>query len=137
MVRWLIVARKTVWKLPKITPACDTRIMQKIRIGFIGTGFARLIQIPAFQMFPEVEVVSVASGSLENAEKAARDFNIPHFTADWRETVSRDDIDLVSIVTPPYLHHEMTLAALEAGKHVLCEKPTAMNAVEARSMMDA
>jgi predicted dehydrogenase len=111
--------------------------MDKLRIGFIGTGFTRLIQIPAFQMFPgEVEVVSVASGSLENAEKTARDFNIPHFTADWRETVAREDIDLISIVTPPYLHAEMALAALDAGKHVLCEKPTAMNAAEALAMLE-
>jgi predicted dehydrogenase len=108
---------------------------KKIRLGFIGTGFTRLIQIPAFQMFPEAEVISVASGSLENAEKTAREFNIPHFTADWRETVARDDIDLISIVTPPYLHKEMALAALEAGKHVLCEKPTAMNAAQAREML--
>jgi predicted dehydrogenase len=109
---------------------------KKIRVGFIGTGFTRLIQIPAFQMYPEVEVVSVASAHLENAEKTARDFNIRHFTADWRETVARDDIDLISIVTPPYLHKEMTLAALESGKHVLCEKPTAMDAAEAREMWD-
>ncbi len=109
---------------------------KKIRLGFIGTGFTRLIQIPAFQMFPEIEVVSVASGSLENAEKTARDFNIPHFTADWRETVAREDIDLISIVTPPYLHKEMAIAALEAGKHVLCEKPTAMNAAEALAMLE-
>lgn len=110
--------------------------MKKLRIGFIGTGFARAIQIPAFQMFPEVEVVSVASGSLANAEKAARDFGIPHFTADWRETVAREDIDLISIVTPPYLHAEMAIAALDAGKHVLCEKPTAMNVTEAQAMLD-
>lgn len=110
---------------------------KKIRLGFIGTGFTRLIQIPAFQMFPdEVEIVSVASGSLENAEKTARDFNIPRFTTDWRETVARDDIDLISIATPPDLHREITLAALAAGKHVLCEKPTAMNAGEARAMLE-
>lgn len=110
--------------------------MNKLRIGFIGTGFSRQIQIPAFQMFPEVEVISVASGSLANAEKTARDFNIPHFTDDWRETVDREDIDLISIVTPPYLHAEMTLAAFENGKHVLCEKPTAMNAAEALAMLE-
>ncbi len=109
---------------------------KKLRLGFIGTGFTRLIQIPAFQMFPdEVEIVSIASGSLGNAEKAARDFNIPHFTADWRETVMRDDIDLISIVTPPYLHAEIAIAALAAGKHVLCEKPTAMNSDEALAML--
>jgi predicted dehydrogenase len=109
---------------------------RKLRIGFIGTGFTRLIQVPAFQTFPDVEVISVASGSLENAEKTARDFSIPHFTADWRETVAREDIDLISIVTPTYLHAEMTLAALESGKHVLCEKPTAMNAAEALAMLE-
>ncbi len=109
---------------------------RKIRLGFIGTGFTRLIQIPAFRMFPEVEIVSVASGTLENAEKTARDFGVPHFTADWRETVARDDIDLISIVTPPYLHAEMAIAALDAGKHVLCEKPTAMNATEALAMLE-
>ena len=52
-------------------------------------------------------------------------------TADWRETIARDDVDLVCITTPPNLHREMTLAAIEHGKHILCEKPMAMNVAEA------
>jgi len=108
----------------------------KIRIGIIGTGFARTVQIPAFQVFGDVEIVSVASGRRENAEKTARDFNIPHFTDDWRETIKRDDIDLICITTPPVYHREMTLFALENSKHVLCEKPMAMNAGEAREMWE-
>jgi predicted dehydrogenase len=109
---------------------------KKVRIGFIGTGFARTVQIPAFQSIAGAEIVSIASGRRENAEKAARDFNIPHFTDNWRETVERDDVDLICITTPPVYHREMTLFALEHDKHVLCEKPTAMSAAEAKEMWE-
>lgn len=108
---------------------------EKIRIGIVGTGFARAVQIPAFHKIEGAEVVSVASAHRENAEKAARDFGIAHFTGDWRETVERDDVDLICITTPPVFHKEMTLFALEREKHVLCEKPMAMNAAEARAML--
>ena len=109
---------------------------KKLRIGIIGTGFAKLVQIPAFQTFSNVEILSIASGRRENAERVAREFKIPHFTDDWRETIERDDIDLISIVTPPNLHFEQTMLALETGKHVLCEKPMAMSASEAKEMME-
>ncbi len=109
---------------------------EKIRIGIVGTGFAKTVQIPAFQKIDGAEVISVASGHPENAEKVARDFNIAHFTGDWRETVRRDDVDLICITTPPIFHREMTLFALEHDKHVLCEKPMAMNADEAREMLE-
>lgn len=110
---------------------------EKVRIGIIGTGFARKVQIPAFQMCAAAEIVSVSSGRLENAEQTAREFGVKHFTDDWRETVSRDDVDLICITAPPNLHKEITLFALENDKHVLCEKPMAMNAGEAREMLDA
>ena len=108
-----------------------------VRIGVIGTGFARTVQIPAFQRCEGAEIVSVASGSIENAEATAKEFGIGHFTADWRRTVSRDDVDLICITTPPKLHHEMTLFALQHGKHILCEKPMAMNADEATVMTES
>lgn len=100
----------------------------------IGTGFARRTQIPAFLHCAGAEVVSVASASAGNAARTAAEFGIGHHTDDWRETVRRDDVDLVSITTPPDLHREMTLFALEHGKHVLCEKPMALNAAEAAEM---
>ena len=109
---------------------------EKIKIGVIGTGFARLTQIPAFVNCEDTEVVSIASASLTNAEKTAADFGIEHATDNWRETVRREDIDLISITTPPNLHHEMTLFAIEHNKHILCEKPMAMNASEAKEMTD-
>lgn len=110
---------------------------EKIGIGIIGTGFARKVQMPAFKACEGAEIVSVASGSLGNAEAAAKEFDIGHFTSDWRETVSHDAVDIVVITTPPDLHREMTLFAIEKGKHILCEKPMAMNVAEAQDMTDA
>lgn len=105
-----------------------------VGIGIIGTGFARKVQIPAFLTCDGARVVSVASGRLKNAEETAREFNIGHFTNDWRETVRREDVDLICITTPPDTHFEMALRAVELGKHVLCEKPMAMNVEQAREM---
>jgi len=105
-----------------------------IGIGIIGTGFARKVQIPAFQSCEEAKIVSVASASLDNAKSTAEEFAVEHYTADWRETVERKDVDLVCITTPPKFHRDMTLAALAKGKHVLCEKPMAMNVAEATEM---
>lgn len=107
---------------------------EKVGIGIIGTGFARRVQIPSFLACENVRVASVASGTSANAESTAKEFGIAHFTDDWRETIKREDVDLVCITTPPDTHFEMTLAAIEAGKHVLCEKPMAMSIVQAQAM---
>jgi len=109
---------------------------EKVRIGIVGTGFAKTVQIPAFQKIAGAEVVSVSSAHLENAERVASDFNIAHFTDDWRKTIENERVDLVCITTPPVFHREMTLFALEHNKHILCEKPMAMNAVEAKEMFE-
>jgi predicted dehydrogenase len=108
-----------------------------VKIGFIGAGFARRVQIPAFFECDGAEVVSVASKTIENARSTAEKFGIGHHTDDWRETMTRGNIDLVCITTPPNLHREMVMAALEAGKHILCEKPMAMNVAEAEEMTAA
>ncbi|HEU4595892.1 MAG TPA: Gfo/Idh/MocA family oxidoreductase [Pyrinomonadaceae bacterium] len=105
-----------------------------VGIGIIGTGFARTTQIPGFRACAGARVVAIASGHRENAERVAREFEIPVAAGDWREVVAREDVDLVSIVTPPVTHAEMTLAALAAGKAVLCEKPLAMDAAETEAM---
>lgn len=108
-----------------------------VGIGIIGTGFARRVQIPAFMACEGASVVSVASGSLDNAQETADEFGIGHLTSDWRDTVLHPEVYLVCITTPPKLHCEMVLLALEHGKHVLCEKPMAMNAAECREMVEA
>jgi predicted dehydrogenase len=108
----------------------------QIRIGIIGAGFAQTTQIPGFLNCPHAQVVAIASARREHAEEVAREFDIPHVESDWQSLVARDDIDLISIVTPVVTHYEMTLAALDRGKAVLCEKPMAMDAEEARRMAD-
>ena len=109
---------------------------EKVGIGILGTGFARKVQIPAFSA-AGADIVSVASATLENARSTAEEYGIGHFTDDWRETVSRGDVDLVVITTPPNLHLEMALFSVEQGKHVLCEKPMAMTVAEAETMAAA
>lgn len=107
-----------------------------VRIGIIGAGFARTTQIPGFKNCEGARIVAIASAHRDHAEEVAREFDIPHVEDDWRSVVDRDDVDLVSIATPVVTHCEMTLAALDRGKHVLCEKPMAMNAEEARRMKE-
>jgi len=108
-----------------------------IRIGIIGAGFARTTQIPALKACPGARIVAISSARREHAAEVAREFEIENVDSDWRTLVARDDIDLVSIVTPVATHCEMTLAALAHGKAVLCEKPMAMNAAEARRMTES
>ena len=110
---------------------------EKVGIGIIGTGFAKKVQIPAFLACDGAFIASVASGHLENARAAAKESGAAHFTADWRQTIERDDVDVVCVTTPPVFHREMTIAALEHGKHVVCEKPMAMNVAEAEEMTAA
>jgi predicted dehydrogenase len=107
---------------------------EQIGICIIGAGFARSTQIPGFRACEGARVVAIASAHRENAERVARSFGIEHFTDDWREIIARDDVDLVSIATPPATHMEMTLAALDAGQAVLCEKPMAMDASQSERM---
>jgi predicted dehydrogenase len=108
-----------------------------IGIGIIGSGFARSTQIPGFRACAGARVSAIASARRERAEAVAREFEIPFVGQDWREVVERADVDLVSIVTPPSTHLEMTRHALACGKAVLCEKPMAMNASETREMRRA
>ncbi len=111
--------------------------MASVGIGIIGTGFARRVQVPAFRECQEARIISVSSGNVENARATAEEFGIDHFSGDWRETVAHPDVDLVCITTPPKLHREMTLFAIEQGKHILCEKPMAMDLAEAEEMARA
>lgn len=108
-----------------------------IGIGIIGAGFARSTQIPGFKDCMGARVVAIASRNRDHAADVAHQFKIPTVCDDWSELVARDDVDLVSIVTPPATHMEMTLAAIEHRKSVLCEKPMAMDAGQARRMTDA
>ncbi|NDJ62296.1 MAG: Gfo/Idh/MocA family oxidoreductase [Chloroflexi bacterium] len=105
--------------------------------AIFGASFAREAYLPALAQIQDVEVVAIASARLESAEAVARDFNIPHAYADWRTLLDKHSVNLVGIATPVNLHAPMTLGALEAGAHVLCEKPMALNSDESAAMLEA
>ncbi|MQF48315.1 Gfo/Idh/MocA family oxidoreductase [SAR202 cluster bacterium AC-647-N09_OGT_505m] len=104
-----------------------------LRIGVIGVGFGTAVQIPGFQS-EGVEVTSVCARRRERAQEAADRFGIPGVYDDYHNMLRDAPIDAVSIVSPIPLHHPMTMAALDAGKHVLCEKPFALDQTQAREM---
>lgn len=105
---------------------------KEIGIAFLGSSFAQRAQAPAFEAVGGVKLVGASSP--HNAEGFAKAFGMPVHTSNWKELVERDDVDLVCITTPPRLHCEQALYALSMGKHVLCEKPFAMNVQEAEAM---
>ena len=106
------------------------------KIGIIGVGFGAQVHVPAFRS-EGWEVAAICSRSREKAQKAATDADIAEACTDPTEIFRRDDIAAVSIITPPVAHHSLAIAALRAGKHVLCEKPFAMSAQQAREMLQA
>src|SRR5688572_20612920 len=111
---------------------------QRIRVGFVGAGNnTRRRHIPGFRAQAGVELVAVANRTKESGERVAREFDIATVYPDWRDLVKAGDVDAVCIGTWPYLHCAVTLAALEHGKHVLCEARMAMDAAEGRRMLDA
>jgi predicted dehydrogenase len=110
----------------------------RIRVGIVGAGgIVGSTHIPGLRRMPGVEIVAVANRSLESSRRAAEEFDIPRAYADWEELLAADGIDAVLIGTWPYMHRPITLAALESGRHVLCQARMAMNAAEAREMLAA
>jgi len=111
---------------------------QPIRVGLIGAGAnARAVHIPGFQRIPECQIAAVANRSMESSRRVTDEFNIPRAYAGWRDLLDDDSIDAVCIGTWPYMHRTLTVAALESGKHVLCQARMANTAQEARDMLDA
>ncbi|MDB6095007.1 MAG: oxidoreductase [Verrucomicrobia bacterium] len=103
----------------------------RYRIGVIGAGAIGLDHIRGFQLHPAAEVVAVADTSAERARQAAEEFGLPEAVLDYAKILSRDDIDVVSIALPNYLHAPVALQALRQGKHVLLEKPMATSGRDA------
>jgi predicted dehydrogenase len=109
---------------------------EKIRCAVIGAGgFAEICHVPGLQSHPEAEVVILCGRNEERRRTMAARLGVPETTADYREVAARHDIDAVTITTPNVSHAEIAIAALEAGKHVFCEKPLAMDAREAETML--
>jgi predicted dehydrogenase len=106
-----------------------------MKVGIIGASFAKASFLPALKNIRDVEVVAIASQRLESAQSAATAFNIPNAYDDWQAMLDKHKLSLVCIATPTNTHAPMTLAALESGAHVLCDKPMAMNTTESQAML--
>ena len=114
--------------------------MEKLRVGIIGCGgIANGKHMPALKVRPEVEMVAFCDIVRERAEKAACDYGVQGAKVyeNYKELLEDKSIDVVHVCTPNRSHSFITVDALEAGKHVMCEKPMAINSEEAKKMLDA
>ncbi|MCC6585795.1 MAG: Gfo/Idh/MocA family oxidoreductase [Bryobacterales bacterium] len=110
--------------------------MHKIKTAVLGTGFMGRVHTEAIRRLGNVEVVALAASPAREARALANMFDVHYVTGDWEQIVHHDDVEAVHICTPNALHYPMAMAALKAGKHVLCEKPLAMSIGEAQEMLD-
>jgi predicted dehydrogenase len=112
----------------------EANSQSNVRVGIIGSGsVACRIHLPGLRLCPGVEIAGVSSVDDDAAQKTA----VAHVYRSYQELLEQPRLDAVVIATPNHLHREMALAAFAAGKHVLCEKPLALNAAEARQMLEA
>jgi predicted dehydrogenase len=111
---------------------------KKIRVGLIGAGGnTKALHIPGLKKQDGVEIVAVANRTRESSQRVADEFSIPRVHEHWQALLADESIDAVCIGTWPYMHAPLTIAALAAGKHVLCEARMAMDHGEARAMLGA
>lgn len=110
--------------------------MKKIKVGVIGAGGIAKLHLNAYQNNPNAEVVALCDKNIDSAKAKAREFNIPNTYDDIHQLLERDDIDAVSITTPNWTHTDLSISALNAGKHVLCEKPPSLNAEGVARMVE-
>ncbi|HTW85662.1 MAG TPA: Gfo/Idh/MocA family oxidoreductase [Candidatus Sulfotelmatobacter sp.] len=106
--------------------------MSKLKVGIVGSGFGGAVHAPAYALHPRFEVVAIASPT--SAERVARERKIPHAFPSVEAMLAGVELDVVSVASPPFDHHRSVVAALGAGKHVLCEKPFALTVAEAEEM---
>ena len=111
--------------------------MSRVRIGLMGSGFISAIHYDALSQVADADVVAVASPTEDHVRDFARQREIPHWYTDYRPVLEHDEIDLIVLGIPNDLHCEVTEAAASAGKHIVVEKPMAMNLTECDRMIAA
>jgi predicted dehydrogenase len=112
--------------------------MEKIRIGIIGCGgIARRSHMPALKAQPGVEIVAVCDVDEHCVKAMAEENDIVNVFTDYKDLLAMDEVDAIDICTPNFVHMQPTIDALNAGKHVIVEKPIARNPTEGQAMVDA
>ncbi len=111
--------------------------MEKIRVAVLGAGaWAEAAHIPGWQRDPRCEVAVICDPLAERASAFASKFGVADYTDDWQSVLTRADIDIVDVCTPSHTHFELAWNSLEAGKHVLCEKPVAFHYLDTQRAAD-
>lgn len=110
--------------------------MPPVEIGIIGLGFGERVLLSAFHQCDHARVIAVCSSSLAHAQDVARRFDIPFAFSYFEDLLALNTLGLVVVATPPYLHYQMVMRALERKLNVLCEKPMALNTRQAQAMYD-
>ena len=109
---------------------------QTYNVAVIGAGAIGFNHIESFQKHPDARVVALAEVSPERGREAADKFGIPTLVTDYKQLLARDDIHVISIALPNYLHAPVALEALQAGKNVMIDKPMATNATDAAKLVE-
>ena len=110
--------------------------MKEFSVGVIGTGFIGPVHIQALRRMPYVKVVALAEADEETARQKAEVLGIDRYYGNWETMLAQGDIDVVHVCSPNNLHAPMAKKALLAGKHVVCEKPLAISADQARDLVE-
>jgi predicted dehydrogenase len=113
------------------------QVNEPLRVGVVGVGWAGETHLKSYLQIPHVEAVALAGLEADKLAALGSTYGVPHLYEDYRELIARDDLDIVSVCVPNYLHAPIAIAALESGKHVLCEKPLARTSVEAEAIVQA
>lgn len=111
--------------------------MEKVKIGIIGTGSISNMHMSGYTRMKNVEVIAACDINEERVKEFAQKYNIPNIFTDYNKMLEMEELDAVSVTTWNNIHAPASIAALNAGKHVLCEKPLALNADQAREMVEA
>lgn len=111
--------------------------MKRLGMGLVGPGFVAAHHIDAVRRLGDVDVVAIAASSMESASRKARELKVDRAYDDFHRLIADPDIDVIHNTTPNYLHFPVTMAALAAGKHVIADKPLAMNPKQACELRDA
>jgi predicted dehydrogenase len=109
-------------------------LMDKVRVGIVGSKFAADFHCDSYARNDKAEIVAVAA--IDNLKEISEKWDIPKTYEDYNEMLKDKSIDLISVCVPNFLHHEVTVAAAKAGKHILCEKPLAITVEDAKEMIE-
>jgi len=122
---------------PRKKSASNRKKMKKVRFGLIGAGSIAIYRhAPEIDAHPAGEILAICDIRPERAELLAEQYDVEDICTDYKDVLARDDVDAVVVATPNRYHAQITIEALEAGKHVLCEKPMATSLADAHKMIE-